>query len=49
MNLSLREAGKDKCEDPSIHLLNVLNELVEIENYQVRTYVNGTLYTIFTR
>lgn len=25
MNLSLRAAGKDKCEDPSIKLLSVLN------------------------
>ena len=49
MNLSLRAAGKDKCEDPGIELLNVLNDLVEHENLQVRTYVNGTLYSIFTR
>jgi hypothetical protein len=49
MNLSLRAAGKDKCEDPDIQLLNVLNDLVEHENLQVRTYVNGTLYSIFTR
>lgn len=49
MNLSLRMAGKDKCEDPSINLLHVLNDLVEHENLQVRTYVNGTLYSIFTR
>ena len=49
MNLSLRSSGKDKCEDPDIELLKVLNELVEHENPQVRTYVNGTLYSIFTR
>lgn len=49
MNLSLRDAGKDKCEEPDIELLNVLNNLVEHENLQVRTYVNGTLYSIFTR
>jgi len=49
MNLSLRGAGKDKCEDPNIQLLQVLNNLVEHENLQVRTYVNGTLYSIFTR
>ena len=49
MNLSLRSSGKDKCEEPSIQLLQVLNELVEHENLQVRTYVNGTLYSIFTR
>jgi len=49
MNLSLRAAGKDKCEDPEIRLLEVLNDLVEHDNLQVRTYVNGTLYSIFTR
>jgi LisH domain-containing protein ARMC9 len=49
MNLSLRAAGKDKCEDPNIQILKILNELVEHENLQVRTYVNGTLYSIFTR
>lgn len=49
MNLSLRSNGKDKCEDPEIELLKVLNDLVEHDNLQVRTYVNGTLYSIFTR
>lgn len=49
MNLSLRKIGKDKCEDPSLELLHVLNELLEHENDQVRTYVNGTLYSIFRR
>ena len=48
MNLSLRASGKDKCEAlPDI--LPVLNELVESENLQVRTHVNGTLYSILTR
>lgn len=32
MNLSLRAAGKDKCEDPNIGLLKVLNDLVEHDN-----------------
>ena len=32
MNLSLRGAGKDKCEDPQIEILKVLNDLVEHEN-----------------
>ena len=49
MNLSLRKNGKDKCEDPKLELLHVLNELLEHENDQVRTYVNGTLYSIFRR
>ena len=50
MNLSLRSAGKDCCEDPELELLHVLNELFgKYESVQVRTYVNGTLYSIFKR
>jgi hypothetical protein len=49
MNLSLRTAGKDKCEESDVEILQVLNELLEHDNLQVRTYVNGTLYSIFTR
>jgi len=49
MNLSLRAAGKDKCEEPGLNLLKILNDLVEHDNFQVRTYVNGTLYSVFTR
>jgi LisH domain-containing protein ARMC9 len=48
MNLSLRVEGKNKCEDIP-DLLNVLNELIENENLQVRTHVNGTLYSILVR
>lgn len=47
MNLSLRSSGKDKCENPELDLLKVLNDLLENENLQVWTYVNGTLYSIF--
>jgi LisH domain-containing protein ARMC9 len=48
MNLSLRVEGKNKCEEiPDI--LSILNELIESENLQVRTHVNGTLYSILTR
>lgn len=48
MNLSLRVEGKNKCEEiPDI--LPVLNELIENENLQVRTHINGTLYSILTR
>ena len=49
MNLSLRTLGKDKIQGSSIDLLHVLNHLLEHENTQVRTYVNGTLYSILTR
>jgi hypothetical protein len=49
MNLSLRGAGKRKCEDPSVPVLKVFNELLEHENLQVRTFVNGTLYSLLSR
>ncbi len=49
MNLALRTAGKIKCEDPQLEILKVLNEHIEHENLQVRTYVNGTLYSLLTR
>lgn len=48
MNLSLRVQGKNKCEEIQ-DILVVLNELIENENLQVRTHVNGTLYSILTR
>jgi len=50
MNLSLRVAGKNKCEElPKNIVLQVLSELIEHENMVVRTHVNGTLYSILTR
>ena len=49
MNLSLRRVGKNKCEEADVEILKVLNELLDHENPQVRTYVNGTLYSVFTR
>ena len=49
MNLSLRTLGKDKIQNSHIDLLLVLNNLLIHENTQVRTYVNGTLYSILTR
>ena len=50
MNLALRSAGKLKAEeDASGDILAVLNDLLESDNFQVRTHVNGTLYSILTR
>lgn len=50
MNLSLRVAGKNKCEEmPRNAVLKVLSDLIEHENMVVRTHVNGTLYSILTR
>jgi|EP00945_MAST-04E_sp_MAST-4E-sp1_P003909 LisH domain-containing protein ARMC9 len=49
MNLSVRTLGKIKCEEPSVGILQVMNDLLESDNHQVRTYVNGTLYSVLTR
>jgi len=51
MNLSLRNRGKDECEKlaPHINILKVLSDMMEHDNLQVRTHVNGTLYSILTR
>mmetsp|Transcript_15710 Transcript_15710/g.15494 ORF Transcript_15710/g.15494 Transcript_15710/m.15494 type:complete len:462 (+) Transcript_15710:434-1819(+) len=49
MNLSLRTQGKRKFEELHSDALNVLNEFLEHENSEVRTYVNGTLYCILER
>ena len=51
MNLSLRTSGKDMCERlaPDYNIVKVLSDMMEHENLQVRTHVNGTLYSILTR
>ena len=41
--------GKIKCEDPKVTILDVMNNLLENENHQVRSYVNGTLYSVLSR
>ena len=49
MNLSLRTAGKTKCTDSGLDILSTLSQLMESDSMQVRTYVNGTLYSVLTR
>ena len=52
MNLSLRSQGKDVCEtlsEQGICLIKVLSDVMEHDNLQVRTHINGTLYSILTR
>jgi len=49
MNLSLRSAGKTRCTDDALDILTVLSQLMESDSMQVRTYVNGTLYSILVR
>ena len=48
MNLVLRTEGKRKCEDPRLEILCILKPLLERESQQIRTYINGTLYSLFT-
>ena len=49
MNLSLRPEGKIRAEDPELDILRVLSDLLSNENEAVRTYVNGTLYSVLSR
>lgn len=48
MNLALRTEGKRKCEEPEIGILDVLKPLMEHTNPQIRSHINGTLYSLFT-
>jgi LisH domain-containing protein ARMC9 len=47
VNLSLRTTGKDVCEQ--LDVLTLLASLIDHENPNIRTYINGTLYSILTR
>ncbi len=52
MNLSLRSRGKSVCMNlhtKGITLIKVLSDLMEHDNLQVRTHINGTLYSVLTR
>ena len=49
MNLSLRTAGKAKCAADDSQILDVLSQLMENDLLQVRTYVNGTLYSVLVK
>lgn len=44
MNLMLRAAGRKRCKE--LGAFGVLMKLIEHPNLQVRTHVNGTLYTL---
>ncbi|CAG9316744.1 ARMC9_2 [Blepharisma stoltei] len=49
MNLSLRKAGKNKLEEHASDVMTMLNKFLNHSNTQVKTYINGTLYSILTR
>jgi hypothetical protein len=47
MNLCLRTLGKkEACSNPVL-TIKILNELIDYDNIQVKTYVNGCLYSLF--
>uniref|UniRef100_A0A672YRJ7 LisH domain-containing protein ARMC9 n=1 Tax=Sphaeramia orbicularis TaxID=375764 RepID=A0A672YRJ7_9TELE len=46
MNLCLRTKGKRKCAENAKHVLKVLTDLLGHENHEIRSYVNGALYSI---
>ncbi|KAI9099428.1 hypothetical protein DFS34DRAFT_649148 [Phlyctochytrium arcticum] len=47
MNLCLRTAGKRQCSSDPERTLKLLTALMEHDSLQVKTYVNGTLYSLF--
>lgn len=49
MNLALRTAGKVRCESRQLGIVKVLLDHIEHESLQVKTYINGTLYSLLTR
>lgn len=49
MNLCLRKDGKLRCEQKAEEYLTVLKELIYIDSVQIRTFVNGILFSILTR
>ena len=49
LNLTLRTAGKDRCEQSTARCLEALIDLLEYDNSQVKQYVHGTLYAILNR
>eukprot|EP00825_Cyclidium_porcatum_P011752 TRINITY_DN16060_c0_g2_i2.p1 TRINITY_DN16060_c0_g2~~TRINITY_DN16060_c0_g2_i2.p1 ORF type:complete len:316 (+),score=52.84 TRINITY_DN16060_c0_g2_i2:84-1031(+) len=49
MNLSLRSIGKNKCLEIKEELVDVIQNNLENENTQVRTFINGTLFAILSK
>lgn len=49
LNLSLRSGGKDKFEEVKHSALTLLATLMKHDNPELKSFVNGTLYSLFTR
>ncbi|XP_063298926.1 lisH domain-containing protein ARMC9 isoform X3 [Pelobates fuscus] len=48
MNLCLRNAGKRMCAKAPGLVLRVLSDLLGHENHEIRSYVNGALYSVLS-
>eukprot|EP00039_Didymoeca_costata_P008118 m.108287 g.108287 ORF g.108287 m.108287 type:complete len:849 (+) comp13957_c0_seq2:145-2691(+) len=48
MNLCLRTSGKLACVPQAAQVLRTLTNLLDHDNYQVRTYIHGTLYSLLS-
>lgn len=48
MNLCLRKEGREQCENISLNIFDILDNLLQFESNQVRTFVNGILFSILT-
>lgn len=49
LNLSLRTIGKNKFEEIRFSIMSFLRDYMHHPNQDIRTYVNGTMYSLFTR
>jgi hypothetical protein len=48
MNLCLRKEGREICESMELNVLDVLENLLLFESNQVRTFINGILFSILS-
>lgn len=48
MNLCLRKEGREQCEIIELNIFDILDNLLQFESNQVRTFVNGILFSILT-
>lgn len=49
MNLSLRKEGREKFEDVSDRIMQILLNFMKKDNLQILTCINGTLYSLLKR
>lgn len=49
LNLSLRTIGKNKFEEVRFSIMSFLRDYINHPNIDIRTYVNGTMYSLFSR